>query len=117
MQVLSVSGGGRRRSAARALLYEGPLCLFLIRGKRIRVRNLILLLPEPWKVSSQPCFCVDVHTEAVQAALARYKERKVPMPSRRRSALTHSSVDTSTPPGMDRPRRRRAIGSLGAPQP
>ncbi|XP_032213927.1 disco-interacting protein 2 homolog A isoform X4 [Mustela erminea] len=43
-------------------------------------------------------FRSDVHTEAVQAALARYKERKVPMPSRRRSALTHSSVDTSTPP-------------------
>ncbi|XP_045858447.1 disco-interacting protein 2 homolog A isoform X8 [Meles meles] len=43
-------------------------------------------------------FRSDVHTEAVQAALARYKERKVPMPSRRRSALTHSSVETYTPP-------------------
>lgn len=27
----------------------------------------------------------------------------MPMPSRRRSALTHSSVDTSTPPGTDGP--------------
>ncbi|XP_047573723.1 disco-interacting protein 2 homolog A isoform X8 [Lutra lutra] len=43
-------------------------------------------------------FRSDVHTEAVQAALARYTERKVPMPSRRRSALTHSSVETYTPP-------------------
>uniref|UniRef100_A0A8C4LJJ9 Disco interacting protein 2 homolog A n=1 Tax=Equus asinus asinus TaxID=83772 RepID=A0A8C4LJJ9_EQUAS len=44
------------------------------------------------------CFCVDVHTEAVQAALAKYKERKMPMPSKRRSVLVHSSVETYTPP-------------------
>ncbi|KAG8559322.1 hypothetical protein GDO81_017305 [Engystomops pustulosus] len=40
----------------------------------------------------------DVHTEAVQAALAKYKERKMPMPSKRRSALVQSSVETYTPP-------------------
>ncbi|XP_076975382.1 disco-interacting protein 2 homolog A isoform X4 [Tamandua tetradactyla] len=40
----------------------------------------------------------DVHTEAVQAALAKYKERKMPMPSKRRSVLVHSSVETCTPP-------------------
>uniref|UniRef100_A0A8C5Q279 Disco interacting A n=1 Tax=Leptobrachium leishanense TaxID=445787 RepID=A0A8C5Q279_9ANUR len=40
----------------------------------------------------------DVHTEAVQAALAKYKERKMPMPSKRRSAVVHSSVETYTPP-------------------
>uniref|UniRef100_A0A803XME8 Disco interacting protein 2 homolog A n=1 Tax=Meleagris gallopavo TaxID=9103 RepID=A0A803XME8_MELGA len=39
-----------------------------------------------------------VHTEAVQAALAKYKERKMPMPSKRRSVLVHSSVETYTPP-------------------
>uniref|UniRef100_A0A8C9G5B4 Disco interacting protein 2 homolog A n=1 Tax=Pavo cristatus TaxID=9049 RepID=A0A8C9G5B4_PAVCR len=44
-----------------------------------------------------PC-SVDVHTEAVQAALAKYKERKMPMPSKRRSVLVHSSVETYTPP-------------------
>lgn len=44
-------------------------------------------------------FYVDVHTEAVQAALAKYKERKVPLPSKRRSALAHPSVETCTPPG------------------
>uniref|UniRef100_A0A8C0L8N7 Disco interacting A n=1 Tax=Canis lupus dingo TaxID=286419 RepID=A0A8C0L8N7_CANLU len=44
------------------------------------------------------CFYVDVHTEAVQAALAKYKERKMPMPSKRRSVLVHSSVETYTPP-------------------
>uniref|UniRef100_A0A8B9SBT9 Disco interacting protein 2 homolog A n=1 Tax=Apteryx owenii TaxID=8824 RepID=A0A8B9SBT9_APTOW len=41
---------------------------------------------------------IDVHTEAVQAALAKYKERKMPMPSKRRSVLVHSSVETYTPP-------------------
>ncbi|XP_056389227.1 disco-interacting protein 2 homolog A isoform X6 [Hyla sarda] len=40
----------------------------------------------------------DVHTEAVQAALAKYKERKMPMPSKRRSALVQPSVETYTPP-------------------
>uniref|UniRef100_A0A8C3UX50 Disco interacting protein 2 homolog A n=1 Tax=Catharus ustulatus TaxID=91951 RepID=A0A8C3UX50_CATUS len=43
-------------------------------------------------------FQADVHTEAVQAALAKYKERKMPMPSKRRSVLVHSSVETYTPP-------------------
>ncbi|KAF1498675.1 hypothetical protein FQV18_0005633, partial [Eudyptula minor novaehollandiae] len=43
-------------------------------------------------------FRSDVHTEAVQAALAKYKERKMPMPSKRRSVLVHSSVETYTPP-------------------
>ncbi|XP_061110380.1 disco-interacting protein 2 homolog C-like, partial [Conger conger] len=42
----------------------------------------------------------DVHTEAVQAALARHTERKmaVPMPSKRRSLVVQSSMDTYTPP-------------------
>ncbi|XP_023601740.1 disco-interacting protein 2 homolog A isoform X7 [Myotis lucifugus] len=43
-------------------------------------------------------FRSDVHTEAVQAALAKYKERKMPLPSKRRSILVHSSVETCTPP-------------------
>uniref|UniRef100_A0A8C0HVJ7 Disco interacting protein 2 homolog A n=1 Tax=Balaenoptera musculus TaxID=9771 RepID=A0A8C0HVJ7_BALMU len=43
-------------------------------------------------------FRSDVHTEAVQAALAKYKERKMPMPSKRRSVLTHMSVEAYTPP-------------------
>ncbi|KAK2509726.1 hypothetical protein MC885_020992 [Smutsia gigantea] len=46
-------------------------------------------------------FRSDVHTEAVQAALAKYKERKMPMPSKRCSVLVHPSVDTCTPPGTD----------------
>uniref|UniRef100_A0A672J075 DMAP1-binding domain-containing protein n=1 Tax=Salarias fasciatus TaxID=181472 RepID=A0A672J075_SALFA len=36
-------------------------------------------------------FRSDLHTEAVQAALAKYKERKMPMPSKRRSVLVQSS--------------------------
>ncbi|XP_069589381.1 disco-interacting protein 2 homolog A isoform X6 [Ranitomeya imitator] len=43
-------------------------------------------------------FRSDVHTEAVQAALAKYKERKMPMPSKRRSALVQPSLETYTPP-------------------
>lgn len=45
------------------------------------------------------CVLVDLHTEAVQAALAKYKERKMPMPSKRRSVLVQSSVEACTPPG------------------
>uniref|UniRef100_A0A8C7Z092 Disco interacting C n=1 Tax=Oryzias sinensis TaxID=183150 RepID=A0A8C7Z092_9TELE len=42
----------------------------------------------------------DVHTEAVQAALAKHKERKmaVPMPSKRRSLVVQNSMDAYTPP-------------------
>lgn len=45
---------------------------------------------------------VDVHTEAVQAALAKHKERKmaVPMPSKRRSLVVQTSMDAYTPPGQ-----------------
>uniref|UniRef100_A0A8C5FRB4 Disco-interacting protein 2 homolog A n=1 Tax=Gadus morhua TaxID=8049 RepID=A0A8C5FRB4_GADMO len=46
---------------------------------------------------------VDLHTEAVQAALAKYKERKMPMPSKRRSVLVQSSVEACTPPGESPP--------------
>lgn len=47
---------------------------------------------------------VDVHTEAVQAALAKHKERKmaVPMPSKRRSLVVQTSMDAYTPPGKER---------------
>ncbi|KAJ8278139.1 hypothetical protein GJAV_G00084290 [Gymnothorax javanicus] len=40
----------------------------------------------------------DVHTEAVQAALAKHKERKmaVPMPSKRRSLVVQTSMDAYT---------------------
>uniref|UniRef100_A0A670ZT94 Disco interacting C n=1 Tax=Pseudonaja textilis TaxID=8673 RepID=A0A670ZT94_PSETE len=43
---------------------------------------------------------LDVHTEAVQAALAKHKERKmaVPMPSKRRSLVVQTSMDAYTPP-------------------
>ncbi|XP_026074218.1 disco-interacting protein 2 homolog A-like isoform X5 [Carassius auratus] len=43
-------------------------------------------------------FRSDLHTEAVQAALAKYSERKMPMPSKRRSVLVQSSVEACTPP-------------------
>uniref|UniRef100_A0A3Q3M265 Disco-interacting protein 2 homolog Ba n=1 Tax=Mastacembelus armatus TaxID=205130 RepID=A0A3Q3M265_9TELE len=42
----------------------------------------------------------DIHTEAVQAALAKHKEEKMalPMPTKRRSAFVQSPLDTCTPP-------------------
>ncbi|XP_070937695.1 uncharacterized protein [Macaca nemestrina] len=45
----------------------------------------------------------DVHTEAVQAALAKHKEWKmaVPMPSKRRSLVVQTSMDAYTPPGWN----------------
>ncbi|XP_061090415.1 disco-interacting protein 2 homolog A-like isoform X1 [Conger conger] len=43
-------------------------------------------------------FRSDLHTEAVHAALAKYKERKMPMPSKRRSVLVQSSLEAYTPP-------------------
>uniref|UniRef100_A0A667ZBN9 Disco-interacting protein 2 homolog Ba n=1 Tax=Myripristis murdjan TaxID=586833 RepID=A0A667ZBN9_9TELE len=44
----------------------------------------------------------DIHTEAVQAALAKHKEEKMalPMPTKRRSAFVQSPVDNCTPPGI-----------------
>uniref|UniRef100_A0A3Q3JXS1 DMAP1-binding domain-containing protein n=1 Tax=Monopterus albus TaxID=43700 RepID=A0A3Q3JXS1_MONAL len=45
-------------------------------------------------------FLLYVHTEAVQAVLARHVERKVavPMPSKRRSLVVQTSMDAYTPP-------------------
>ncbi|MBN3301725.1 DI2BA protein, partial [Amia calva] len=42
----------------------------------------------------------DIHTEAVQAALAKHKEQKMalPMPTKRRSTLAQSPIDPCTPP-------------------
>ncbi|XP_019730595.1 disco-interacting protein 2 homolog C [Hippocampus comes] len=42
----------------------------------------------------------DIHSEAVQAALAKHGERKmaVPMPSKRRSLVVHNSMEAYTPP-------------------
>ncbi|KAM5281322.1 disco-interacting protein 2 homolog A isoform 5-T5 [Ctenodactylus gundi] len=60
-------------------------------------------------------FRSDIHTEAVQAALAKYKERKMPMPSKRRSALVHSSVDAHTPPDLHSAPPDVTTGLVGHP--
>ncbi|KAA8587619.1 hypothetical protein FQN60_016481 [Etheostoma spectabile] len=57
----------------------------------------------------------DVHTEAVQAALAKHKERKmaVPMPSKRRSLVVQTSMDAYTPPGLlSHPSLRRRMRAV-----
>lgn len=48
----------------------------------------------------------DIHTEAVQAALAKHKEEKMalPMPTKRRSTYVPSPIETRTPPGRKRAR-------------
>lgn len=55
------------------------------------------------RVKPPLCVSADVHTEAVQAALAKHKERKmaVPMPSKRRSLVVQTSMDAYTPPGKE----------------
>uniref|UniRef100_A0A8C5NT04 Disco interacting protein 2 homolog B n=1 Tax=Junco hyemalis TaxID=40217 RepID=A0A8C5NT04_JUNHY len=68
-------------------------------------------LPLPWllKVLRRPLGAVlvlrrfppaDIHTEAVQAALAKHKEQKMalPMPTKRRSTFVQSPADACTPP-------------------
>ncbi|KAI4797181.1 hypothetical protein KUCAC02_025270, partial [Chaenocephalus aceratus] len=59
----------------------------------------LLLLDFHWK-HSLLFNALYVHTEAVQAALAKHKERKlaVPMPSKRRSLVVQTSMDAYTPP-------------------
>uniref|UniRef100_A0A672VD38 Disco interacting A n=1 Tax=Strigops habroptila TaxID=2489341 RepID=A0A672VD38_STRHB len=64
----------------------------------LELRACSFLQPEGPSCAIQPLDLSYVHTEAVQAALAKYKERKMPMPSKRRSVLVHSSVETYTPP-------------------
>uniref|UniRef100_A0AAQ4PAL7 Disco-interacting protein 2 homolog Bb n=1 Tax=Gasterosteus aculeatus aculeatus TaxID=481459 RepID=A0AAQ4PAL7_GASAC len=46
------------------------------------------------------CVCADIHSEAVQAALAKHKEEKMalPMPTKRRSTYVPSPIETRTPP-------------------
>lgn len=58
-------------------------------------------LASVWMLAWNLSFLPDVHTEAVQAALAKHKERKmaVPMPSKRRSLVVQTSMDAYTPPG------------------
>ncbi|KAG7217906.1 hypothetical protein INR49_020780, partial [Caranx melampygus] len=66
----------------------------------------------------------DVHTEAVQAALAKHKEEKMalPMPTKRRSTYVPSPIETRTPPDSssgseDETNVRRQSAAAGAPPP
>uniref|UniRef100_A0A669CME1 Disco-interacting protein 2 homolog Bb n=1 Tax=Oreochromis niloticus TaxID=8128 RepID=A0A669CME1_ORENI len=65
----------------------------------------------------------DIHTEAVQAALAKHKEEKMalPMPTKRRSTYVQSPIETRTPPdsssGSEDETAVRRQSSVVAPQP
>uniref|UniRef100_A0AAR2IT74 DMAP1-binding domain-containing protein n=1 Tax=Pygocentrus nattereri TaxID=42514 RepID=A0AAR2IT74_PYGNA len=54
----------------------------------------------PFSSSRDERYRSDIHTEAVQAALAKHKEEKMPMPmpTKRRSAFVQSPMDNCTPP-------------------
>uniref|UniRef100_A0A4W6EIA8 Disco interacting B n=1 Tax=Lates calcarifer TaxID=8187 RepID=A0A4W6EIA8_LATCA len=64
-----------------------------------------------------------IHTEAVQAALAKHKEEKMalPMPTKRRSTYVQSPIETRTPPdsssGSEDETSVRRQSSVVAPQP
>uniref|UniRef100_A0A8K9V3H9 DMAP1-binding domain-containing protein n=1 Tax=Oncorhynchus mykiss TaxID=8022 RepID=A0A8K9V3H9_ONCMY len=62
----------------------------------IKLTNII-----PAHLSPTPYHPLDVHSEAVQAVLARHVESNVavPMPSKRRSLVVQTSMDAYTPPG------------------
>ena len=83
-----------------------PLPVFLSveacdRVVRWEIRTPSLPLSPPSLPSLSPLPLPDIHTEAVQAALAKHKEEKMalPMPTKRRSAFVQSPVDNGTPPG------------------
>uniref|UniRef100_A0AAZ3P3N1 DMAP1-binding domain-containing protein n=1 Tax=Oncorhynchus tshawytscha TaxID=74940 RepID=A0AAZ3P3N1_ONCTS len=61
----------------------------------IKLTNII-----PANLSPTPYHPLDVHSEAVQAVLARHVESNVavPMPSKRRSLVVQTSMDAYTPP-------------------
>uniref|UniRef100_A0A672P3M3 Disco-interacting protein 2 homolog B-A-like n=1 Tax=Sinocyclocheilus grahami TaxID=75366 RepID=A0A672P3M3_SINGR len=61
-------------------------------------------------------FVSDIHTEAVQAALAKHKEEKMalPMPTKRRSAYVQSPIDNCTPPDSSSSSDDEAVSSESA---
>ncbi len=97
----------------QSLLYSGakhltPGCSRLIVPVTLdKTKHLLTSSPEVQE-NKQPVisfflflFVSDIHTEAVQAALAKHKEEKMalPMPTKRRSAYVQSPIDNCTPPG------------------
>uniref|UniRef100_A0A672V9C2 Disco interacting B n=1 Tax=Strigops habroptila TaxID=2489341 RepID=A0A672V9C2_STRHB len=69
----------------------------------ISVQSSWCVLLPPLLLQNSVCvtFCfADIHTEAVQAALAKHKEQKMalPMPTKRRSTFVQSPADACTPP-------------------
>uniref|UniRef100_A0A8C5JQH7 Disco interacting protein 2 homolog B n=1 Tax=Junco hyemalis TaxID=40217 RepID=A0A8C5JQH7_JUNHY len=94
------------------------LCLFLgdITQKGYEKKRAKLLAPYVPQTQGRSCLVLrrplgavlvlrrfppaDIHTEAVQAALAKHKEQKMalPMPTKRRSTFVQSPADACTPP-------------------
>ncbi|KAK1898137.1 Disco-interacting protein 2 like B-A [Dissostichus eleginoides] len=62
--------------------------------------NVDLSLPDVHGGARDDRYRSDIHTEAVQAALAKHKEEKMalPMPTKRRSAFVQSPIENCTPP-------------------
>lgn len=94
----------RRRRDARKIIWPKSSCYFFF--SKIHVYNLNPLLVNPRLTDGRVrllCGRSDIHSEAVQAALAKHGERKmaVPMPSKRRSLVVHNSMEAYTPPGSN----------------
>uniref|UniRef100_A0AAX7VEM5 DMAP1-binding domain-containing protein n=1 Tax=Astatotilapia calliptera TaxID=8154 RepID=A0AAX7VEM5_ASTCA len=82
-------------------LSEGDITQKGYEKKRAKLlASYISHLPSKTSSSSALGIFSYIHTEAVQAALAKHKEEKMalPMPTKRRSAFVQSPIDTCTPP-------------------
>lgn len=88
------------------LFFDGSLQQWLDGGPQSFLDLTVWLLASDWVPTINLRFAVflcftDIHTEAVQAALAKHKEEKMalPMPTKRRSTYVPSPIETRTPPG------------------
>uniref|UniRef100_A0A8C2L546 Disco-interacting protein 2 homolog Bb n=1 Tax=Cyprinus carpio TaxID=7962 RepID=A0A8C2L546_CYPCA len=77
------------------------LAPYLTQTQSKNYRHISAYAPSSFHLLFYERYRSDIHTEAVQAALAKHKEEKMalPMPTKRRSAYVQSPVDNCTPPG------------------
>uniref|UniRef100_A0A4W6DF80 Disco-interacting protein 2 homolog Ba n=1 Tax=Lates calcarifer TaxID=8187 RepID=A0A4W6DF80_LATCA len=81
-------------------LQDNRLKIYLLESNLVSCTPLTVQVASVTYMSLFHFMFRDIHTEAVQAALAKHKEEKMalPMPTKRRSAFVQSPIDTCTPP-------------------